>query len=100
MRLLVHVACQGYVVVELLQIWLNWRSYLSNLPSAVTGKGEDEWAGATACLREPVVRCFMTAHLTLPYLLPQRGFLVECLYNGLSGDYDCGSCLAFLAKDE
>jgi hypothetical protein len=47
-----------------------------------------------------VVRCFMTAHLTLPCLLPQRGFLVECLHNGLSGDYDCGSCLAFLAKDE
>jgi hypothetical protein len=76
MRFLVHVAGQGlrfqrsataapvwlkasfgdcHVVVKLLGIGLNWRSYLSNLPSAVTGKGEEEWAGAMAYLREPAV---------------------------------------------
>jgi hypothetical protein len=88
------------VVVKLLGIWLNCRSYLSNLPSAVTGKGEEEWAGATACSREPAVRVVIAAHLTLLYLLPQRGFFVGCFHNDLSGDHDCGSCLAFLVKDE
>src|SRR5271157_867263 len=78
----------------------NWRSYLSNLPSAATGEGEEEWVGATPCLREPVVRCSITAHLTFPCLLPQRGFCIERCHNGLSGDRDCGSRLAFLAKDE
>jgi hypothetical protein len=30
-----------------------------------------------------------------------EGFLGGNVFNnGLSGDYDCGNCLAFLAKDE
>jgi hypothetical protein len=94
------VAESRRLAVELLGIRLNWRSYLSNLPSAVTGEGEEEWAGATACLREPLVRFPIAAHLAFSGLLRQRGFFVECFHKGLSGDRDCGSRLAFLAKDE
>src|SRR5271157_3735335 len=78
----------------------NWRSYLSNLPSAATGEGEEEWVGATPCLRDALVRFCAAAHLTFPCLLPQRGFCIERWHNGPSGDRDCGSRLAFLAKDE
>jgi hypothetical protein len=88
------------VVVELLRIRLNWRSYITNLPSAVTGKAEDEWAGATPRLREPVVRFPIAAHVPFSCLLRQRGFFAECSHNGLSGDCDCGSRLACLAEDE
>jgi hypothetical protein len=75
MHLLMHVACQGYVVVKLLRIWLNWRSYLSNLPSAVTGKAEDEWAGATACLREPGGSMFYDRSLDFSLFVAAEGFL-------------------------
>ena len=88
------------MAVELLGIRLNWRSYITNLPSAVTGNAEDEWARATACLREPVVRFPMAAYVAFSCLSRQRGFFVECFHDGLSGDRDCGSRLAFLGKDE
>ena len=88
------------MVAELLAIRLNWRSYITDLPSAVTGQAEDEWVGATACLREPVVRFPIAAHAAFSCLLRQGGFFAECSHNGLSGDRDCGSRLACLAKDE
>jgi hypothetical protein len=38
--------------------------------------------------------------LDFSWLVVAEGFFEGCFYNDLSGDRDCGSRLAFLAKDE
>jgi hypothetical protein len=81
------------VAVWLLESLLNWRSNLSNLPSAATA-GERRVGCSDSVLAGAGVQVVVAAHLTFPWLLLQRAFLVRGFHNGFSGDHDCAMRLA------
>ena len=56
----------------MLNVYLNWRNNLSNLPSAATGRRKRSGPAETACLREPMFAVGLLTRFSCSLL--QRGF--------------------------
>ena|ERR1039458_9396463 len=69
--------------VGLLNIVLNWRNDLSNLPSAATGRRKRNGLAKTACLREPMFAVGLL--IRFPLLVAAEGFLPNGFRRSLTG---------------
>ena len=67
----------------MLSMDLNWRIYLSNLPSAATGRRKRDEPAKTACLREPMFA--VVSLIRFPLLVVAEGFLQTISKRSLQG---------------